>query len=47
MVEGKQAQRLQNPSFRAEQADFFSPVRSCEPVGLRSENLCLIAHVSL
>ena len=25
------------PSFPAEQADFFFPVRSCEPVGLRGE----------
>ena len=24
-------------SFRTEQADFFFPVRSCEPVGLRRE----------
>jgi hypothetical protein len=25
------------PSFRAEQADFSASVRSCEPIGLRSE----------
>jgi hypothetical protein len=27
----------QQPSFRAEQADFSASVRSCEPIGLRSE----------
>ena len=25
------------PSFRTEQADFFFPIRSCGPVGLRRE----------
>jgi len=28
---------LTQPSFRAEQADFSASVRSCEPIGLRSE----------
>jgi hypothetical protein len=28
---------LTQPSFRAKQADFFFPFRSCETVGLRSE----------
>jgi hypothetical protein len=30
-------------SFRAKQADFFFRFRSCENIGLRSEDLCTIA----
>lgn len=33
--------RLPTPSFRAKQADFSESVRSCELIGLRSEeSLC-------
>jgi len=35
---------LAQPSFRTEQVDFFFPVRSCEPVGLRREKSLFYVH---